>query len=371
MNIVAGLHTRNLHFFDVIHPVPNSLLVEPDEEDGLGFDLKEYCRCHRKVGQNYGDNCHIDLNTILKIPLRNADQVVINDDRGDFKIRSKRKPTCIKLRPKDHKYNIVNSCHGLLCLSELLRNDPLAVSNPVTGEFVNLPPTFNDPHDRDIINCGLGFSPKTNQYKVIRVLPRGVQFVSLEDLACFNGAFPTNCGTIAEVHTLGTDSWRRVVNAPYSRYKLAFPTYLNGALYCFCINDRESDCIISFNFDEEQFKPVPLPLPYLVAYTKNHLSSWKSLTLNGLNSWYEVIAYTPSFISLKDILVGYGAKVHNVNSRCEKIKLPGETKAFALERTDMVCLDDEACKDEVYFWAKHFWSDATRTRCARTKFMPN
>lgn len=51
----------------------------------------------------------------------------------------------------------MNSCHGLLCLSEPLRNDPLAVCNPVTSEFVNLPPTFNDPHDRDIINCGLGF----------------------------------------------------------------------------------------------------------------------------------------------------------------------------------------------------------------------
>lgn len=146
-----------LHVLDSTRIWRTLFLVEPDEEDGLGFDLKEYCRCHRKVGQSYGDNCHIDLNTILKIPLRNADQVVINDDRGDFKIRSKRKPTCIKLRPKDHKYNIVNSCHGLLCLSEPLRNDPLAVSNPVTCEFVNLPPTFNDPHDRDIINCGLGF----------------------------------------------------------------------------------------------------------------------------------------------------------------------------------------------------------------------
>lgn len=38
---------------------------------------------------------------------------------------------------------------------------------------------------------------------MIRVLTRGVQFVSLEDLACFNGAFPTHYGTIAEVHTLG------------------------------------------------------------------------------------------------------------------------------------------------------------------------
>lgn len=50
-------------------------------------------------------------------------------------------------------------------------------------------------------------------------------------------------------------------------------------------------------------------------YSGREYGSWKSLTLNGLNSWYEVIAYTPSFISLKDILVGYGAKVHNVNSR--------------------------------------------------------
>lgn len=75
----------------------------------------------------------------------------------------------------------------------------------------------------------------------------------------YDGAFATYGGTIAEVHTLGTDSWRRVVNAPYSIHKLAFPTYCNGALYCFCINHKISDCTISFNFDDEQFEPLPRP----------------------------------------------------------------------------------------------------------------
>ena len=57
-----------------------------------------------------------------------------------LKAQAKRKQ-CIKLRPGNQKYKIVNSCNGLLCLPDPTRNIPLVVCNPVTSEFVNLPET--------------------------------------------------------------------------------------------------------------------------------------------------------------------------------------------------------------------------------------
>ena len=72
------------------------------------------------------------------------------------------------MKPKDHKYKIVNSYHGLLCLSEPSRNNPVVVCNPVTGEFINFPESScNDEDVKNFVDCGLGYSPKSNQYKVI------------------------------------------------------------------------------------------------------------------------------------------------------------------------------------------------------------
>ncbi|KAE9459720.1 hypothetical protein C3L33_08361, partial [Rhododendron williamsianum] len=84
----------------------------------------------------------------------------------------------VKLRAEHHELKIANSCNGLLCLCEptldfpfkVWRN-PIAVCNPITGEYINLPDPIE--WDKDTkrslsIHCGLGFSPKMNQYKVIR-----------------------------------------------------------------------------------------------------------------------------------------------------------------------------------------------------------
>ncbi|XP_059649623.1 uncharacterized protein LOC132295384 [Cornus florida] len=52
--------------------------------------------------------------------------------------------------------------------------------------------------------------------------------------------------------------------------------------------------------------------------------------IKGVNSKFEAIAYIPSFISLKDAIVGDDAKVLNINSRCAKFKMPGETRTLSL-----------------------------------------
>ncbi|CAL9013805.1 unnamed protein product [Prunus brigantina] len=72
-----------------------------------------------------------------KIPLRNAEEVLNTHNDANRKSGTKKK-LCIKVCPAGHKYEVVNSCNGLLCLSKPFINDPV-VCNPITGEFIHLP----------------------------------------------------------------------------------------------------------------------------------------------------------------------------------------------------------------------------------------
>ncbi|XP_065870204.1 F-box protein CPR1-like isoform X1 [Euphorbia lathyris] len=49
-----------------------------------------------------------------------------------------------------------------------------------------------------------------------------------------------------------------------------------------------------------------------------------------IESSIEIIAHTPSFMSLKDVLSGCNVEVLNVNSRCAGLKLKGELRAISL-----------------------------------------
>ncbi|GMN54849.1 hypothetical protein TIFTF001_023973 [Ficus carica] len=212
-------------------------LVDP--EDVCGFDFGD-CSC--------------------EIPLRNP-RAVLEQIKCNAVVRrhaenntARKHCTRLNLRPRGHKCNVVNSCNGLLCLSEPSRNDPFAVCNPITGEFVGLPRTCHIWNEDTFIDCGLGFSPRTNQYKVIRIFsqwrPTDPFFLRWHE------------STVAEVHTLGTGSRIRIGKALYSREnKLAFPTYLNGHLHWLFKNHNGPDSIVSFDLDTEQFHSVPLPPP--------------------------------------------------------------------------------------------------------------
>ena len=215
-------------------------MVEPEQHSHV-FDLD-----NRRSNQR--PNCRIELSSVMKIPLNNADWVLPVDGQDNPEFDAKAEHTCLELKPRDHKFKVANSCHGFLCLSEPLRHDPVAVCNPLTGEYINLPNTKNI-HPNSYVDCGFGFSPMSNAYKVIRI-----------GITRLDGELNTYGNTFAEVHTLGTVSWRSVDVAPYSTIKLANPTYHDGSLYCLYAGDDACDRIISFSFDDERFRPIPPPL---------------------------------------------------------------------------------------------------------------
>ncbi|XP_059649194.1 F-box protein At3g07870-like [Cornus florida] len=151
-------------------------------------------------------------------------------------------------RPIEHKFKIVNSCHGFLCLCEPSNNEPVVVCNPIAGEYTNLP-VAQKYGEKGLAGCGFGFSPRTNQYKVIRMICQMI----------FGESSLTNLRR-TEIHTLGTGSWKSIGGCPDPLYGLAFPTYLEGCIHWICIEPRTfPNYIVSFNFDNEQFQSVPPP----------------------------------------------------------------------------------------------------------------
>ncbi|PON33899.1 F-box associated domain, type [Trema orientale] len=192
-------------------------LIEP--KYGSGLDLT-YCWC-----ESTSEKCNcccraldIDLDFKPKLPVCNA-QITLNNLKDDPKVSS------------FDKYNIVNSCNGLVCLSGPMRHDPIIVCNPAIKDS------------------------KFNQYKLITTSMRcpldPVSRCPRYDVVIIE----------AEIHTLGTGTWKSVGSAPFSAFALEFPTYLNGVLHwLFVVKDSRS-WIISFDLDNEQFDYHSVPTP--------------------------------------------------------------------------------------------------------------
>ena len=114
-------------------------------------------------------------------------------------------------------YRVVGSCDGLLCLSDdkLSYTSRLCFWNPCVRKLVELPlpnVTYTT-HGGFDVTIGFGLDPKTNDYKVVRV-------VTLLD-----GLDLENSRPEFEIYSLSTGEWR-MLNA-----SLAPQAFVNGALH--------------------------------------------------------------------------------------------------------------------------------------------
>ncbi|GAU24035.1 hypothetical protein TSUD_328390 [Trifolium subterraneum] len=163
------------------------------------------------------------------------------------------------------KFNIVNSCNGLLCLSDPYTENPLVICNPVTGECIRLPKATKAPFklkthaDRVRMqrHSGLGFQPKTNEYKVIK-------------MSVFERV-------ILEVNTLGSPSWRNVeVDPRISISSLKYPTCVNGVLHWIKLEGQERS-ILCICFESERLQPFPSPPHVFEIHDNRHTISMGEL----------------------------------------------------------------------------------------------
>lgn len=139
------------------------------------------------------------------------------------------------------KLDVVNSCSGFLCLRKNSFKSPSIVCNPITGEFVMIPKPKKYQTIKSMIVSGFGCCSKSDEYKVVRLV--------FQDSAT---------DRIAEVYTLGTNSWRNVGCAPDDPTQGSSATYLNGAIHWLC-DGKSPDIIMAFDIEDEQFRVVPPP----------------------------------------------------------------------------------------------------------------
>ncbi|KAL0312641.1 UNVERIFIED_CONTAM: putative F-box/LRR-repeat/kelch-repeat protein [Sesamum radiatum] len=154
----------------------------------------------------------------------------------------------------ENKFVLVNSCNGLLYIAERGVCERSFVCNPITDEYVTLV-EFNEQNNQRKLTMGswFGFSPAENQYKVLRLF------------STLTGK-PWQIGFRqefwAQVHVVGSDSWRYLEDKPLSEY-LSWDTcsvFLNGTINWLCKYPELSKFIIFFDFQKEKFGEI-LPPP--------------------------------------------------------------------------------------------------------------
>ncbi|KAF7831455.1 F-box protein interaction domain protein [Senna tora] len=232
----------------------------------------------------------------------------------------------IACKPRDDKFDVLNSCKGLLCLCGPMDRNPLVVCIPVTGEFIRLPE--GSKILRKAIDCGLDIM-KTREYKVIRVFDSYARDPENAKNWLYNGR-------VAEMHTLGTGSWKNV-DIGIVPYRLEFPTSLNGALHWLSpINYGYENW---FHWPFGLYRPIKLfnkgsaVLMYhscnFLIYHERRRHGFNFLKVRGTEFKFEAFAHIPSLISLKDDVKG-DVEVQNVHSRCSAFKLREENDVLFL-----------------------------------------
>lgn len=144
--------------------------------------------------------------------------------------------------------------HGLVLFFGLADPGKICLCNPLRGEILELPRprAVVSHHFAEELTCfGIGFDSATNTYKIVRAYaqPLNDEIFHILSFDKFE----------VEVYTLGTHSWRPVsLQVPFSPRQPSVSAY--GDTH-WLNRDRRSkkDCLISFDFETEEFKETHPP----------------------------------------------------------------------------------------------------------------
>ncbi|KAH7859472.1 hypothetical protein Vadar_001549 [Vaccinium darrowii] len=133
-----------------------------------------------------------------------------------------------------NEFRVVGSCNGLLCLLRRNIDGFMFVINPCTGKRIEIPKLLII--RKSVVGMGIGFSPKSNEYKVVKVIS----------------------GSAAYVFSLSERVWR-AVGAPNFKISgdLKSNVCVNGVVHW--ASYAPSNFIVCFNVADEVFDAIPYP----------------------------------------------------------------------------------------------------------------
>jgi F-box interacting protein len=191
---------------------------------------------------------------------------LIKDDQRVNKIRV----------PVFPEFNVVGSCKGLLCLCDSSEENLLYVYNPFSRDYIMLPKSEELPNQSTVY--GFGFSQTTNKFKVIQAVnplrPRAPHWRQI-GLMSFQAE--------VQILTLGSPAWRTLGKLPYRQiYQEPSQVLVCGRIHWSVSSG--SDCpIISFDFEDEQFREVPKP---------PDCTSWPNMDLVDFGGCLAAVSYS-------------------------------------------------------------------------------
>ncbi|RHN75064.1 putative F-box associated interaction domain-containing protein [Medicago truncatula] len=146
-------------------------------------------------------------------------------------------PDCLKIEYDSPFY--VCSCDGILCFTMYSGPGvgPPVLWNPSIRTFKILPPLDNKPFSA----YNFGYDHCSDKYKIVAVsLVEDREEVS--------------------VHTLGTDTWRRIPDFPYNGPFDRFGIFLSGTVNWMSFDNVSSSCVIvSLDLEKELYQTLSLP----------------------------------------------------------------------------------------------------------------
>ncbi|KAK2648615.1 hypothetical protein Ddye_016104 [Dipteronia dyeriana] len=153
------------------------------------------------------------------------------------------------------EFNVVGSSKGLLCLCDSSAKNIVYVYNPFSRDYIELPKSTELLHQYPVF--GFGFDQTINKYKVMKAVYRASRY-GPRNLNCRFVSFQAE----VQILTLGIPAWRNFGRLPYrlihqgpSQVLVCERIHWRTASRGF----RSSSSIISFDFEDEQFREVPKP----------------------------------------------------------------------------------------------------------------
>ncbi|KAF5726492.1 putative F-box and associated interaction domains-containing protein [Tripterygium wilfordii] len=224
--------------------------------------FKLVCRGWRILSQNpQFPNIHLSFTSendpclILHcdFPIRNQLHFLDFSAEDDKKDKVKRLHT--PFQAKMPEFDVVGSCNGLLCLSDSLFNEALYLYNPFTTNYVELPKSIQYPHQEVVF--GFGFSQKTKEYKVVKV----VYYRNGHSSSYQRSRRMIYTQSEVQILTLGSSSWRSLGKVPYQLVRRQSEALVNGRLHWASRPRRFNPArrIISFDLADERFLEVQKP----------------------------------------------------------------------------------------------------------------
>lgn len=247
----------------------NTKIIEVENENGIGGneidDFRAYflklpvkslvqCRCVCKIWRALFSDPHFTKLHFSRAPIcfllhsnrsyqRNSQNLILVElglPGDDALLRISNSPDF-----PNFGIELVGSCDGLMCMYDRQKNGPIYVSNPLIGEYLSVPSSVDD--QTFPLVCGLGFSQKDIQYKLIQNFPK----LSFDDDKME-----------AKLWTLGSDTWRSIGDVPFLFSPPSFSTYLLGNLHWIVDYSRSSKLICCLDLETEQFRSLPPPPAY-------------------------------------------------------------------------------------------------------------